>query len=239
MFPAVIECFRSPLDLPVPRAHVLRSSHPIPSILDNNSECDPFPSFTFARDRTSRFFCRQSPQDVAGRPPRVGPCIICDPDMIRFRSLESPCRIRTPVNPNWRFRSVVSMRSEPVLARASPYDRSLYPVRSLRRKPITCKITSGKWYAGCQNLRIVHVTHSCRIEQSDLDRQLDVPSVVQLRNTSSETRPSTADAALHLGVEVRALAYSSTKVHKLGCLFISLADRLISQRVRCCAGIDP
>ena len=45
-----IECFRSPLDPPVPQAHVLRNSHPIPSTLDNNSECDPLPSFAFAWD---------------------------------------------------------------------------------------------------------------------------------------------------------------------------------------------
>ena len=49
--PGAVECFRSPLDPPVPLAHVLRSSHPIPSILDNNSECDPLPSFALARDR--------------------------------------------------------------------------------------------------------------------------------------------------------------------------------------------
>ena len=50
MSPGAVECFRSPLDPPVPLAHVLRSSHPIPSILDNNSECEPLPSFAFARD---------------------------------------------------------------------------------------------------------------------------------------------------------------------------------------------
>ena len=49
--PGAVECFRSPLDPPVPLAHVLRSSHLIPSILDNNSECDPLPSFALARDR--------------------------------------------------------------------------------------------------------------------------------------------------------------------------------------------
>ena len=52
--PGAIECFRSHLDPPVPHAHVLRNSHPIPSTLDNNSECDPLPSFAFARDRPER-----------------------------------------------------------------------------------------------------------------------------------------------------------------------------------------
>ena len=46
----VIECFRFPLDPPVPHVHVPRSSHPIPSILDDNPECDPLPSFAFAPD---------------------------------------------------------------------------------------------------------------------------------------------------------------------------------------------
>ena len=36
---------------PVPHAHVVRSSYPLPSILDNNSECDPLPSFASARNR--------------------------------------------------------------------------------------------------------------------------------------------------------------------------------------------
>ena len=36
---------------PVPHAHVVRSSYPIPSILDNNSECDPLPSFASTRNR--------------------------------------------------------------------------------------------------------------------------------------------------------------------------------------------
>ena len=49
--PGAIECFRSPLTPPVPHAHVFRNSHPIPSILANNSECDPLPFFAFARDR--------------------------------------------------------------------------------------------------------------------------------------------------------------------------------------------
>ena len=49
--PGAIECFRSPLEPPVPHAHVICSSHPILSILDNNSEFDPLPSFAFARDR--------------------------------------------------------------------------------------------------------------------------------------------------------------------------------------------
>ena len=47
----VIECFRFPLDPPVQHVHVPRSSHPIPSILDGNLECDTLPSFAFAPDR--------------------------------------------------------------------------------------------------------------------------------------------------------------------------------------------
>ena len=62
-------------------------------------------------------------------------------------------------NPSWRFRVVVSMRSEPVLSRTSLYDRGLYPMRSLRRKPIMRK--SSLWWAVRRLLksweRIVHV----------------------------------------------------------------------------------
>ena len=84
--------------------------------------------------KASKFFSRQSTQDVAGRPPRLGPCTASRPNMTRFESLESPCRTRAPANPSWHLRIAVWMRSEPVLSRTSPYDRGLYPVRSLRRK---------------------------------------------------------------------------------------------------------
>ena len=111
--------------------------------------------------KASRFFCRQSTHDVAGRPPRLGPCTASRPNMTRFDSLESPCRTRAPANPSWRFRIVVSMRSEPVLSRTSLYDRGLYPMRSLRRKPIMRK--SSLWWAVRRLLksweRIVHVAH--------------------------------------------------------------------------------
>ena len=57
--PGAIECFRSPLTPPVPHAHVFRNSHPIPSILANNSGCDPLPFFAFLRGtapKASSFF---------------------------------------------------------------------------------------------------------------------------------------------------------------------------------------
>ena len=86
--PGVIECFRPFLDPPVPHANVLRSSHPISSIIDNNSEYNPFPSFAFARDRPEGFeiFLHAVPQDVAGRPPRLGPCPASRPNIIRLES---------------------------------------------------------------------------------------------------------------------------------------------------------
>ena len=53
------------------------------------------------------------------------------------------------------------MRSEPVLSRTSLYDRGLYLMRSLRRKPIMRK--SSLWWAARRLLksweRIVHVAH--------------------------------------------------------------------------------
>ena len=49
--------------------------------------------------KASRFFWRQSSQDVAGRPPRLGPCTASRPNTTRFESLESPCRIRATGEP--------------------------------------------------------------------------------------------------------------------------------------------
>ena len=95
--------------------------------------------------KASRFFWGQSTHDVAGLPPRLGPCTASRPKMTRFESFESLCRTRAPANPCWRFRIVVSMRSEPVLSRTSLYDRGLYPMRSSRRKPIMRK--SSLWWA--------------------------------------------------------------------------------------------
>ena len=54
-----------------------------------------------------------------------------------------------------------------------------------------------------------------------------------------DTRPSGADTTLNLDAKVRALADSTTKVHKLGRLFIPLPCRLNSQRVRRCVGMLP
>ena len=48
--PGVVEFLRSPLDPQVRHAHIDRSSCSVTSILDNNPECDPLPSFAFARD---------------------------------------------------------------------------------------------------------------------------------------------------------------------------------------------
>ena len=61
--------------------------------------------------KASKFFWRQSTQDVAGRPFRLGLCIASRPNMTCFESLQSLCQIWAPANSNWRFRIVVSMRS--------------------------------------------------------------------------------------------------------------------------------
>ena len=115
--------------------------------------------------KASSFFWRQSTQDVAGRPPRMGPCAASRSNMARFKSLELPCRTRALANPSWRFRIVLSMRSEPVLSRTSLYDRGLYPARSLHRKPIMRK--SSLWWAVRRLLksweRIVHMAHPYNI----------------------------------------------------------------------------
>ena len=95
--------------------------------------------------KASTFFWRQSTQDVAGRPPSLRPCTASRPNMTRFESLEPPCRTRAPANPSWHFRVVVSMRSEPVISRISPYGRGLYPVWPLGRKTIMRK--SSLWWA--------------------------------------------------------------------------------------------
>ena len=50
---------------PVPHAHVVRSSYPIPSILDNKSECDPLPSFAEPLRRSRDF--------SGGSPPKTSP----------------------------------------------------------------------------------------------------------------------------------------------------------------------
>ena len=85
-----------------------------------------------------------------------------------------------------------------------------------------------------------HSFHHLRFEQPDLERQPDVPSIEHLIDVSSDTLPSGADATLHLVVEVRALADSTTIRYKLGCLFnTQLTCRLNSQRVRRCARIGP
>ena len=167
--------------------------------------------------------------------------------MTRFENLELPCRTRATANPSWRFRVIVSMRSEPVLSRASLYDRGLYPMRSLRRKPIIRK--SSLWWAVRRLLksweRIVHVAHPYSIASitSALNSLIlsdrRIPSVVQLGAVFSDTRLSGADTTLNLDVKVRALADSTTKVHKLGRLFIPLPCRLNSQRVRRCVEMGP
>ena len=163
--PGAVEFFRASLDPPVPLAHVFHSSHPIPSILDNNSKYDPLLlSFAFARDRPDGleiFLEAVYPRRRRSTSSRLGPCTASCPNVSRFGSLESPCRTWAPANPGWRFRIVVSMRSEPVLSRTSLYDRGLYPVLSLRQKPIMRKCSL--WWAVRRLLksweRIVHVAH--------------------------------------------------------------------------------
>ena len=56
-----------------------------------------------------------------------------------------------------------------------------------------------------------NIFHHLRFEQRALGRQPCVPPVVQLGAVSSDARPSGTDATLNVGVEVRALADSTTK----------------------------
>ena len=143
--PGAIECFRFPLD---PRYHMpsffaaVIQSRPSLTTTPNATHFRPLPLRGTA-SKISRFFWMQSTQDVAGQPPRLGPCTASRPNITRFEILESPRRTRAPANPSWRSRIVVSMCSEPVLSRTSLYYRGLYPVRSLRRKPMTRK--SSMW----------------------------------------------------------------------------------------------
>ena len=136
--------------LSTPRCHMLTflaaviQSRPFLTRTSKATYFRPLP-LCGAAPKASRFFWMESTQDVAGRPPRLGPCTASRPNMTCFESLESPCRTRALANQSWRFQIVVSMRSEPVLSRSSLYDRGLYPVRSLRRKPMMRKTTL--WWA--------------------------------------------------------------------------------------------
>ena len=87
---------------PVPLAHVLCSSHPIPSILDNNSECDPLPSFAFARDRPEglEIFLEAIHPRRRGRPPRK--------ERLPFRCDE---RVQAPGLPNGTVRAPEALPS--------------------------------------------------------------------------------------------------------------------------------
>ena len=140
------------------------------------------------------------------------------------------------------------MRSEPVLSRSPLYDRGLYPMRSLRRKPIMRK--SSLWWAVRRLLksweRIVHVAHPYSIASitSALNSLILSDSRAFRRSYNWELYFLTlAQAApircLISDVKVRALADSTTKVHKLGRLFILLPCRLNTQRVRRCVGMGP
>ena len=156
--------------LPLPSRHLpmffaaVIQSRPSLTTFPNATHFRPLPLRGTA-PKALRLFWRQSTYDVAGRLPRLGPCPASRPNMNRFESLESPCRTRAPANPSWRFRIVVSMRSEPVLSRTSLYDRGLYPMRSLRQKLIMRK--SSLWWVVRRLLksweRIVHVAHSYSI----------------------------------------------------------------------------
>ena len=113
--------------LSTPRCHmptffaaVIQSRQPL-TTTPNATHLRPLPLHGTA-PKALGFFWGQSTQDVAGRPPRLDPCTASRPNMTRFESFASPCRARAPPNSSWRFRIFVSMRSEPVLSRLSPYD---------------------------------------------------------------------------------------------------------------------
>ena len=132
----VIECFRFPLDPPVLHDHVPYSSHPIPSILDDNPECDPLLSFAFAPDRHEGLGIV-----LEAVPPRRHRSNSSD-GPLHHEPTPNITRLEPP--PIFTFRNIVSGRWEPVLSRAFPYDRGLYPVRSSRRKPT--KRRSSLWW---------------------------------------------------------------------------------------------
>ena len=147
--------------------YVLYSSQPIPSILDNNSKCDPVSSFVFARDRPEglEVILASVHQGVDGRSPRLSPCTASRPNLMLFESLELPCPSRAPAYLTRRFRVIDSIHSEPVLSSAPPYDKVLYPVRVLRQASMTRN--SSFWWAVRRRrtfeLYLAHVAHPCRI----------------------------------------------------------------------------
>ena len=88
-----------------PRYHMptffaaVTQSHPSLTTTPNATHVLPLPLRGIA-SKISRFFWRQSPQDVADRPPRLSPCTARRANMMHFESRESSCRRRTPTNPS-------------------------------------------------------------------------------------------------------------------------------------------
>ena len=118
----VVERFLFPLDPPVPHVHVPRSSHPIPSILYDNPECDPLPYFAFAPDRHEGLGIvleavpprRHRSNSSYGRLHHQPP-----PNINRF---ESPHRIRALANPCLRSIPASSVYSIPHTARRTIFN---------------------------------------------------------------------------------------------------------------------
>ena len=85
--------------------------------------------------------------------------------------------------------------------------------------------------------------HHLRFEQSYLERQSGVPSIVQLGTVSSDNRPSAADATLNFYVKVHALADRYT--HSVICLLYRWSaastcgafDTVLGSDYRCMASV--
>ena len=145
----VIECFRFPLDPPVPHVHVPRSSHPIPSILDDNPESDPLPSFAFAPDHHEDLGIVL--EAVSPRRHRsnsaYGPLHHQLPPNIT--RLESPYRVRALANPCLRseilFQCVGNRSSRRPFHTIGVCTRYGPRAESRRREEVAC----GGWNAYC------------------------------------------------------------------------------------------
>ena len=87
-----------------------------------------------------------------------------------------------------------------------------------------------------------HSPRATSIQDSfhDFEQKLSFLSVVRLRTASSDPRPSDTNATRNLGVEVRALADSTTMVHKTvrpTALICSAFDTVLESDHRCMATV--
>ena len=149
------------------------------------------------------------------------------------------------------------MRSEPVLSSASPCDGILYPVRSLRRKPMTR--ISSMWLAIRRLpkswVRVVYVAHpyiitfttsalgSLTVSWATTGCSVDCT----VGNCIFWLAPKRRPFDFNLGVEARALADSTTKAlytNSVVCLYLwptasihSAFDAVLGSEHRCMASV--